>query len=127
MRDFVARRFLLIFAAIAAMALGNASPSSTYAFDGSVWVGEYDVSGKNPDGSAYKGTATISQHGEGYRMQWRIAGKRFAGTGVASKRSLAVGAPGWVVIYERAEIGELFGAWIAPNGTQRGFERLTAR
>ena len=88
------------------------------------WSGNYRLEGVNPAGSDYVGSVQIERRGDGYLVQWLVAGRTFTGQGIASKRSLAVSAPEWVVIYEKADDGNLVGAWLPSGKFTAGLERL---
>ena len=57
-------------------------------------------------------------------IRWFVGGHRFTGQGIASKRSLAVSAREWVVIYEKADDRTLVGAWLPTGKFKAGLERL---
>ena len=42
-------------------------------------VGTYSVSGSNPGGSSYSGTATVEKTGATYKVTWVVAGTHFEG------------------------------------------------
>ncbi len=53
-------------------------------------TGQYKVDGKNPDGSSYKGTASVEKTGDTYRIVWVIGGQRTIGTGIGSNEAIAI-------------------------------------
>jgi hypothetical protein len=54
-------------------------------------TGQYKVSGENPDGSTYRGSAAIEKTGDTYKVTRNIGGDRFIGTGIGSPEAIAVG------------------------------------
>lgn len=91
-----------------------------------VWAasitGNYQVAGRNPDGSAYNGLVQISENQGNVRMFWQVGGRRYQGTGVYQAPLVTVdwgsSAP---IIYVVMSNGALHGTWA--NGT--ALERLT--
>jgi hypothetical protein len=90
-------------------------------------VGQYSLQGTNPgNGTAYRGTVTVEQTGETYKVTWVVGGERYVGTGIGDKNFLAVSytagkytglalygadGPGWA------------GVWTYANGTKIGSEK----
>ncbi|MFB6356874.1 MAG: hypothetical protein ABEJ65_10215, partial [bacterium] len=77
--------------------------------------GQYTVSGVNPGGGKYKGTAKIEKTGSTYQIKWSInQGATFVGTGIVIDDVFAVGYQGkgvpGVIAYEIEE-GRLIGKW----------------
>lgn len=75
--------------------------------------GVYDITGKNPDGKAYKGTLTIIQSGEGYTFDWDT-GTPLSGFGIRAGDYVAVGFGGIkcsFVGYDVKSDGTLDGKW----------------
>ena len=71
------------------------------------------ISGKNPDGKAYKGTLTGIQSGAGYTFDWD-AGTAVSGFGVRADQYVAVGFGGKqcsFVGYDVKSDGTLEGKW----------------
>jgi hypothetical protein len=91
--------------------------------------GSYDiVSGYTPRGESYGGKASISPHGNVYRMIWERRG--VAENGVAIKKGnrlfAARGGNGAaVMVYTLTKSGALSGQWAQPSGAQLGTEFLT--
>ena len=75
-------------------------------------VGTYSVSGSNPGGSSYSGTATVEKTGATYKVTWEVAGTHFEGTG------LALYSP---------EGDDWVGVWTYAGGTAVGKEKWTRR
>ena len=92
--------------------------------------GSYTVDGKSPDGSTYKGTATISKTGDTYKVVWSIGSDKFIGTGVGDDSFLAVGyksgSDTGIAIYSR-EDKDWKGIWTYQGGTALGSERLVPK
>lgn len=76
-------------------------------------AGNYTVSGRNPDGSGYSGTVTLSLQGDAYQVLWTIAGQQYSGTGRLDGRVLTVDWQGDSnpVIYVVMPDGSLHGTW----------------
>jgi hypothetical protein len=88
-------------------------------------VGTFNVEGKNPDGSGYQGTVTVTSTGQTYQVVWEIAGTSYTGVAVADKDSLAVsyqsGDSTGVALYK--EDGDNWqGVWTFSGGTSMGTE-----
>ena len=82
--------------------------------------GEYLVSGRNPDGTRYSGTATIRSDPSGsFRVAWEIGSDQFSGTGRFAGNTLTVDwgtdAP---AVYELKTSGLLAGTWAHGEGTE---------
>ena len=75
--------------------------------------GEYEITGKNPDGKEYKGKLTVKQEGSGYQFNW-TAPSAFEGFGVKQGNTVSVGLGGkqcGFVAYEVKSDGSLDGKW----------------
>ena len=83
--------------------------------------GVYRAEGRNPDGSAYAGTAVISTAGASVQINWTVGNQRYSGSGVRDGQVVVVnwGQPA-PVIYVVMTNGDLYGTW--ENGT--ALERL---
>ena len=92
-------------------------------------AGNYNVTGSNPDGGAYKGTLEIIPHGDVYQFRWN-AGTQYDGVGVANGTVVAVafangpnGKGCGVVDYEIRGDGALDGKWgywgVSEAGTEK--------
>ena len=88
-------------------------------------VGSYDVQGTNPDGSKYRGTVTVSQTGQTYRVIWQIGNQRYNGTAIGDKDFLAIsyrsGNESGLALYG-AEGDDWKGIWTYSGGTTIGAE-----
>lgn len=83
--------------------------------------GVYRAEGRNPDGSAYAGTAVINAVGATVQIDWTVGNQRYSGAGVRDGQVVVVnwGQPA-PVIYVVMSNGDLYGTW--ENGT--ALERL---
>lgn len=92
-------------------------------------VGTMDVTGTNPDGSAYKGKLTVTKGANDvYQFAWDT-GTKFIGTGVRMDRYLAAGSGAkqcGFVIYE-VKGDTLEGKWGVPGSTDLGTEKATKK
>ena len=74
--------------------------------------GGYTANGRNPDGSAYKGTVQIVETDGTVAMTWVVAGSTYTGLGKVAGRVLEVdwnsNAP---VVYVINSDGTLYGTW----------------
>ena len=84
-------------------------------------AGNYHVEGTNPNGSTYKGQATIEQTSVGYRMTWTIGGASHSGLGKMKDGRLVIhwqgGGASGLVIYKRDASGVWHGVWGGPSTT----------
>jgi hypothetical protein len=89
-----------------------------------VRLGSYSVTGTNPDGSSYRGTAAIEKLAENYRITWNIGRDTFHGSGPLAGNVLTInwrragGGMGGVVIYKVVGDGTLTGTWSGGNATE---------
>jgi hypothetical protein len=100
-----------------------------------VWAGEitglYSCTGADPAGANYDGTVVISRRGEAYRVEWTIAGQKYAGIGLLSDGVLSATwvtrntNSGGVVAYKVKENGQLVGKWVDTSGSRIISEILT--
>lgn len=88
--------------------------------------GDYEVVGTNPgrEGS-YRGTVTVTQTGETYRVVWQVGGETFVGTGIGNDEFIAVsytsdGSTGLALYGEQA--GDWVGIWTYAGGREVGTE-----
>jgi hypothetical protein len=117
----VLMRFGLILALVAAMLwspLPAANADIRIAQTGSL-IGNYAVSGTNPNGTKYSGVAVISLvSGNQYRFDWTVNNQHFSGTGVLNGSTISVdwgqAAP---VIYQVSASG-LNGTWDNGHATE---------
>lgn len=94
---------------------------------GSGLVGDYDGTGKNPNGSPYKVKLTISPRGTGYEFAWS---NNSSGFGVKQGNSLSVGIGGSrcaFVAYEIKPNGMLDGVWGGYGSDRTGTEKATKK
>jgi hypothetical protein len=91
-------------------------------------TGQYKVSGENPDGSTYRGAATVEKTGDTYKVTWTVGGDRFIGTGIGSPEAIAVGYrsgsnTGIALIGKEGENYQV--VWTYLNGRKLGTEKWT--
>jgi hypothetical protein len=53
-------------------------------------VGTYKVEGKNPSGSTYEGTVTVTKTGDTYNVVWDVGGTKYVGTGIGNDEFIAI-------------------------------------
>ena len=81
--------------------------------------GTYNVDGKNPDGSRYKGTLRIEGDGTRYSFAWKIGSTSYKGRGVLSNGIMVVNwGDAQPVIYAVRRDGTLAGLWQSGQGTE---------
>ncbi len=82
--------------------------------------GTYRAEGRNPDGSAYTGTAEVAQQGSAVQINWTVANQTYAGSG---KRDGQVVVINWgqvePVVYVVMGNGELHGTWNRGTALER--------
>ena len=91
-------------------------------------AGNYVVTGSNPGGGTYSGTATITLRDDGqYDVTQYISGDTWTGTGAFSNQQLVVTYASFNVgaIYVLQPSGVLSGTWGTLNGPYDGREDLT--
>lgn len=94
---------------------------------GSGLAGNYDVTGRNPDGSGYKGSLAIAPLGGGYKFDWS---NHASGFGVKRGSNVSVGIGGArcaFVAYEIQPDGTLDGIWGGYGGTKTGTEKASKK
>jgi hypothetical protein len=92
---------------------------------GSGFVGEYDATGKNPDGKEYKATLTVEPAVNRYRFVWS---NNTEGLGIKRGDNIAVGIGGsrcGFVTYEIQSDGTLDGIWGGYGTEKTGTEKAT--
>lgn len=94
--------------------------------------GLYDLSGTNPDGSAYSGEVAMQQVGiVSWRIIWGVAGERIEGIGMSSGNVLAVmyqlGQRTGMGIFNINADGSMAGQWTVLGSSGIGTETLTPR
>jgi len=93
--------------------------------------GKYNVVGTNPNGSTYKGTLEVVQHGDVYEFRWS-AGVTYNGVGIKNGDVVAVSFTGGgngkgcgVVDYLITSDGTLDGRWGYWGTNESGTEKAT--
>ncbi|MEP5728399.1 MAG: hypothetical protein ABJL67_03385 [Sulfitobacter sp.] len=83
--------------------------------------GSYQAQGRNPDGSAYAGSAIVSEINGNVQVNWTVGSQQYAGNGRRDGQVVVInwGQPA-PVIYVVMSNGDLYGTW--ENGT--ALERL---
>ena len=94
--------------------------------------GNYDIIGRNPDGTEYIGTLRLQQVGiSSFRISWTIAGNVIEGAGMVSGLMLGVvfqlGEQTGLGMYELRPNGELVGTWTILGSQATGTETLRPR
>lgn len=92
---------------------------------GSGLTGEYDATGKNPDGKVYKAKLTVEPAGNLYRFVWS---NNTDGMGIKQGNNIAVGIGGarcGFVTYEINSDGTLDGIWGGYGSDKTGTEKAT--
>ena len=87
--------------------------------------GEYDASGKNPDGKQYKAKLTVEPAGNLYHFVWS---NNTDGVGIKRGDNVAVGIGGTrcgFVTYQVQSDGSLDGIWGGGGSDKTGTERAT--
>ena len=90
---------------------------------GSGLVGEYDGTGKNPDGKQYKVKLTVEPAGNLYRFVWS---NNSDGVGIKRGNNVAVGIGGarcGFVVYQVGSDGSLDGIWGGGGSDKMGTEK----
>lgn len=90
--------------------------------------GQYDVEGKNADGTPYRGKLMMQKTGDTFQAQWTIAGQTYNGVGFMSGDMLVIGygfgqafgTVEYLIIGNKAK-----GRWAMGGGSQLGTENLT--
>jgi hypothetical protein len=92
---------------------------------GSGLEGDYDATGKNPDGKEYKAKLTVEPAGNLYRFVWS---NNTDGVGIKQGNNVAVGIGGarcGFVAYEIRSDGTLDGIWGGYGSDKTGTEKAT--
>jgi hypothetical protein len=104
---------------------------ATLAADSMTLASRYDVSGTNPDGSKYSGTASVKVISDTtFTIKWDIAGSVYEGFGMRLNDTLSAtytidGEPG-LVMYKVDGSG-INGLWAIRGHNGSGSEHLTPR
>jgi len=94
---------------------------------GSNVVGDYNITGKNPNGSSYHGTLAIAAKASGYSFVWS---NNSSGFGIKQGNTLSVGIGGprcAFVAYEIKSDGTLDGVWGGYGSYNTGTEKATKK
>ncbi|MEP2716219.1 hypothetical protein [Pseudophaeobacter sp.] len=84
-------------------------------------AGSYRAEGRNPDGSAYKGSVQIFESKGVLLVKWQVGNQNYSGSGTRSGDVIWVNwGDTYPVVYIRMPSGELHGTWA--NG--KALERL---
>ena len=86
--------------------------------------GDYDITGKNPEGKEYKGKLKVKKDGDGFTFAWD-AGNSFEGFGIRAGNYVAVGFGGAkcaFVGYDVQSDGTLDGRWGSQASKKFGTE-----
>jgi len=94
--------------------------------------GMYDITGTNPDGTAYIGTLMVEQVGLlSFRLEWTIGPDVIQGVGMVSGLSFAtafsLGQNPSMGVYELRPNGQLVGQWTTVGAFAAGQETATPR
>ena len=94
--------------------------------------GVYDMTGTNPDGTAYSGEVGMQQVGlVSWRVIWNVAGERIEGIGMSSGNVMAVmyqlGQRTGMGIFNIQVDGSMTGQWTVLGSSGIGTETLTPR
>src|SRR3954463_16426911 len=103
----------------------EAGTESATRTSGSSLVGEYDATGKNPDGKSYKAHLTVESAGNLYRFAWS---NDTDGIGIKRGDNVAVGIGGrrcGFVMYQAQSDGSLDGIWGGGGSDKTGTEKAT--
>jgi len=115
-------RTLFALALLVFPALAEAAPLTLHS--------TYDVTGTNPDGSKYHGTANVKVISEAtFTVHWKIGNSTYDGFGMRNGDALAAtyeinDEPG-LVIYRVDDGGALRGLWVVRGKNDGGTELLT--
>jgi hypothetical protein len=105
----------------------NESGSETATRDeGSGLAGDYDVSGKNPNGNGYKAGLTITPRSGGYQFAWS---NNTSGFGIkrGSNVSVGIGGPRCAFVAYEVTPSGLDGVWGGYGSDKTGTEKATKK
>lgn len=94
---------------------------------GSGLAGDYEITGRNPNGSGYKGNLSIASQAGGYKFVWS---NNTSGFGIKQGNTLSVGIGGprcAFVAYEIKPDGMLDGVWGGYGSDKTGTEKATKK
>jgi len=103
----------------------DAGTESATRKSGTSLTGEYDATGKNPDGKQYKAHLTVEPAGNLYRFVWS---NNTDGVGIKRGDNIAVGIGGsrcGFVVYQVQSDGSLDGIWGGGGSDKTGTEKAT--
>ncbi len=103
----------------------DAGSESATRTNGSGLAGEYEATGKNPDGKQYKVTLTVEPAGNLYHFAWS---NNTDGVGIKRGDNIAVGIGGrrcGFVMYQVQSDGTLDGIWGGGGSDKTGTEKAT--
>jgi hypothetical protein len=103
----------------------EAGSESATRTSGSALEGEYDATGKNPDGKQYQAKLTVEPAGNLYRFVWS---NNTEGVGIKRGNNVAVGIGGsrcGFVVYQVQSDGSLDGVWGGGGSDKTGTEKAT--
>ncbi len=103
----------------------EAGTESATRTSGSSLEGEYDATGKNPNGKQYKAKLTVEPAGNLYRFVWS---NNTDGVGIKRGNNIAVGIGGnrcGFVTYQVQSDGSLDGIWGGSGSDKTGTEKAT--
>jgi hypothetical protein len=92
---------------------------------GSGLAGEYDATGKNPDGKQYQSHLTVESAGDLFHFSWS---NNTDGVGIKRGNNIAVGIGGQrcgFVVYQAQSDGSLDGIWGGGGSDKTGTEKAT--
>ena len=82
-------------------------------------TGQYQVDGRNPDGTRYEGVARIVQVNDRINMTWTVGGQVFEGRGVVEGTVMTIdwGAD-TPVVYDVSDPYRLLGVWAGGKASE---------
>ncbi|GAB3690926.1 hypothetical protein GCM10027592_08570 [Spirosoma flavus] len=89
--------------------------------------GQYDVTGTNPDGGAYRGKLMMQKTGRTVQVQWNVANQTYNGVGFQSGDYLVIGygfGQAFGVVEYAMRNDRANGRWAMGGGTDLGAENL---
>ena len=101
-------------AVLGALAAGTLAPVTATAQSSSIQniTGSYRSKGRNPDGSAYEGSAAIVQNGGKVTITWTLGGQTYSGQGVRDGLVVVVDwGTDHPIVYVVMPNGNLHGTW----------------
>lgn len=83
-------------------------------------TGPYRAEGRNPDGSAYSGLATVAQQGNAVQINWSVGNQTYSGSGIRTGQVVVInwGQPDPVVYVVMLD-GQLHGTWAKGTALER--------